>query len=387
MKLGGIAALVVLACLCGCAGPSQQNGSATALDSAEAVQGDSLAWPSRIASGVRSLAAPDFPCGRNPAGEIRCWTTDWLEPVLDRTRASQPGAVIAQWQATHTSPVAPGAVSGNRGRPPEHRLLSARQELLEVIWPDAPTPFGSPGPDFERTVTAASVHRDGGCVSFGADVLCWGGPFDTWAPRQTYQLPGRATELSASRERHQIWCCYGGCYNERGHACAVLESGRVACWGASRVGQLGDGSRVSGPRGPVLVEGLRDIRQVAAGTHHTCALSEDGRVWCWGYGIDGQLGDGEHGVRARPTAVVGVTSAVSVHSGDYHSCARLADGDTICWGDPIARGMKRRRGGAHDPFPARLALPDGRRIADLALGGGYTCALDTSGDVWCGGYP
>ena len=75
------------------------------------------------------------------------------------------------------------------------------------------------------------------------------------------------------------------------HTCALLEGGRVQCWGANDVGQLGfsieeipeDESLLPGLV-PVDVDRLPEASVVSAGYYHTCALTEIG-VMCWGEGF------------------------------------------------------------------------------------------------------
>lgn len=68
------------------------------------------------------------------------------------------------------------------------------------------------------------------------------------------------------------------------HACARLVSGAVQCWGENDVGQLGDGTKTDSAT-PVAVFGLRGLgktTRIAADGERTCALLENGHVWCWG---------------------------------------------------------------------------------------------------------
>ena len=49
---------------------------------------------------------------------------------------------------------------------------------------------------------------------------------------------------------------------------------------------------------------------VSAGTVHTCAVATDGRVYCWGFGDLGALGNGSSTSSLRPVAVAGDPVAV-----------------------------------------------------------------------------
>ena len=68
------------------------------------------------------------------------------------------------------------------------------------------------------------------------------------------------------------------------HQCAVSKKGRVLCWGSGESGQLGDGRLVSVHEKPHIVKGIEDAVAVDVGNKHSCALSKDGTVRCWGSG-------------------------------------------------------------------------------------------------------
>ncbi|MBK8050713.1 MAG: hypothetical protein IPK16_28555 [Anaerolineales bacterium] len=66
------------------------------------------------------------------------------------------------------------------------------------------------------------------------------------------------------------------------HTCALLESGAVVCWGDNTYGALGDGTTTS-HNTAVAVSGLdHDVVALAASQSATCALRQDGSVSCWG---------------------------------------------------------------------------------------------------------
>jgi alpha-tubulin suppressor-like RCC1 family protein len=89
------------------------------------------------------------------------------------------------------------------------------------------------------------------------------------------------------------------------HTCALgaLDS-LVYCWGANDVGQLGTGSTGASRSAPQIIDAPPGVRftKLSVGALHTCAItSQDGAIYCWGQGVDGQLGAG--GTANSPSAL------------------------------------------------------------------------------------
>jgi alpha-tubulin suppressor-like RCC1 family protein len=114
--------------------------------------------------------------------------------------------------------------------------------------------------------------------------------------------------------------------------CALLPDGRVKCWGQNHGGQLGDGTGKDS-NVPVLVSGVANAVAVSAGYGHGCAVLATGTIQCWGRS---SLGDGSGSTSLVPVGVAGITNAVAVTCGsgelDGHDCAVLSDGTVKCWG-------------------------------------------------------
>lgn len=87
------------------------------------------------------------------------------------------------------------------------------------------------------------------------------------------------------------------------HACAVINTGDVHCWGAGERGQLGNGLAPPQQNRATMVTGLVGAMAISAGPQHTCALVSDGTVWCWGDNAFGELGDGTAENRFVPVQV------------------------------------------------------------------------------------
>ena len=118
------------------------------------------------------------------------------------------------------------------------------------------------------------------------------------------------------------------------HACVIDAAGAVLCWGDNAFGQLGNGA--AGPeaaRVPVPVQGLPGPAvMIAAGGGHSCAVV-GAAVYCWGWNVQGQLGDGTITDRLTAVAVGGLPGVPTVLTlGDVSSCALMVNGEALCWG-------------------------------------------------------
>ena len=118
-------------------------------------------------------------------------------------------------------------------------------------------------------------------------------------------------------------------------SCALLTDGTVKCWGSNNTSnQLGDGTSTNRAT-PVSVVNLSGAVDVGAGGSHACAVLASGGVRCWGENDNGRLGDGNTGGninRSSSVVVTGLSDAIAVDSGGAQSCALRANGALSCWG-------------------------------------------------------
>ncbi len=161
-------------------------------------------------------------------------------------------------------------------------------------------------------------------------------------------------------------------------SCARLAGGRVYCWGANAVGQLGRGSAAASNTA-VQVMGLEDAVDLDAGTVHACAVRATGRVVCWGDGGNGRLGDGFKMDRLAPVETA-VTDAVRVATGGEHTCALRVGGLLSCWG----RNDRGQLGVAGGDLAVATEVTLPLRVVDVSGGGKHSCAIleDGSGLCW-----
>src|SRR3989339_523895 len=119
------------------------------------------------------------------------------------------------------------------------------------------------------------------------------------------------------------------------HTCGIRKNdSRVLCWGYGNYGQLGNGG-FSTLGNPTLINDTSAYKSISAGDYYTCGIRKnDSRVLCWGFGGNGELGDGGTENNLIPTLTTDTSAYKKIATGDYHSCGiRANDSRVLCWGD------------------------------------------------------
>jgi alpha-tubulin suppressor-like RCC1 family protein len=173
------------------------------------------------------------------------------------------------------------------------------------------------------------------------------------------------------------------------HSCAVTPAGAAYCWGEDRMGALGDGSRDTNRLVPARVLGGLAFRVVSAGgvdSGHTCAVTNAGAGYCWGYALFGRLGDGTSSVGAAvtPDAVADTFRLAAVSAGYEDACGLAVSGALWCWGNGADGELGN---GAFDTYSlAPVRVGGGLSFVAVSAGGQHVCGIAAGGAGYCWGY-
>ena len=256
---------------------------------------------------------------------------------------------------------------------------------------DVVRPLAATLPVEADQVTAGGAHSCavGRAVLSGGvdDFVCWGSDQagqlgDNGDEDRSLPTPIKPSQLPGSVSAGAL------------HTCAIDQAARLWCWGRGSSGQLGPGHLVDTPfpTEVALPSGASQATAVASGNAHSCVLASPddglgGEILCFGDNSYGQLGDGTMISRPTPALVsLGPTGvrATAVTAGGGHTCAVDVTGQLWCWG----RGDSGQLGdgaGVNQPTPTPVSLPGGPTVRSLSAGGAHTCAVDQAGGVWCWG--
>jgi alpha-tubulin suppressor-like RCC1 family protein len=299
-------------------------------------------------------------------------STEGPIPELPVTSPEQSAAPAGSVPEPHVTAIATGAMHAcalfNTGKVKCWGSNSAGQ-LGDGTYQSRSTPAEVPGLENVTAIAAGGSHTcallaDGAVKCFGDNFYgqLGDGTLDKrWTPTPVSGLKD-AVSIAAGDE----------------HTCAITKEKKAKCWGKNLYSRLGSGIADRVLKTPVDVIDLGgEPLSIAPGYEHTCAVIEPGRVQCWGHNADEQVGDGTTIDRKVPTDVTDLKpGVVSVATGFANSCALTEAKSVICWG----------WNGWQD-YSSEMRGIDGldKNISAVAVGIDHICGLTQEGKVKCTG--
>ena len=170
------------------------------------------------------------------------------------------------------------------------------------------------------------------------------------------------------------------------HSLALTDEGKVYAWGYNANGQLGNGTTVNSylpvgvdTSGPLF--GKRVVA-ISAGANHSAAVTDDGLVFCWGLGTSGQLGNSYSLSSSTPvgvttTGVLAGKTVTAVACELNSNVVLTSSGEVFCWGIGTS-GQLGNAASLTSNIPVAAAIPGvpgTRTVTKITAGGNFAVAL------------
>ena len=176
-------------------------------------------------------------------------------------------------------------------------------------------------------------------------------------------------------------------------ACGLTYTDRVYCWGDNTYGQLGDGTTVTRDYA-VPIENTDGTPSTLRFTnlygswHTVCGLTTTQDAYCWGWGREGVMGNGDANSRSYPTRVSNGQNGSGKWSKlamlNYTTCgigASSTAGLIYCWGGNHQYNF----GNGNTNASYTPIQSTGSNYTDIAGGSHHVCGIALSSSIWCWG--
>ncbi|MFE3249307.1 RCC1-like domain-containing protein [Streptomyces sp. NPDC059209] len=163
------------------------------------------------------------------------------------------------------------------------------------------------------------------------------------------------------------------------HALALDTSGQVYSWGDNAYGQLGNNRTGDSRTAPDRVQGMPKVKQISAGCDFSLALLENGKVYAWGRGVYGQLGNGSRATSSVPRQVQGLENIAKIDAGCHHALALTADDTVKSWGYNLY-GQLGNSSTKSATLPVDVDWVEG--VSDIEAGAFHNYVQTSDSNVW-----
>jgi len=230
------------------------------------------------------------------------------------------------------------------------------------------------------TFSAISAGQESTCGLATTGVYCWGhmpiaGNESYWTWPVIYSTPQQITSFAGYKSLsvgQEYFCAHFG----------TPPWSETDCYGENHYGNINqDTAQWPNSRGIMLGTSLGNSTMgVSASADYTCANQASGVVLCFGWGKEGELGNGQLGQFWQAQLVGNGQRLSGVTTGTYHACALDPNGLAYCWG-AYQFGDLNAPGVWTTPAPV-LGSPS---FVAIAAGTNHTCGIGTDNHIWCWG--
>ncbi|XP_069780317.1 probable E3 ubiquitin-protein ligase HERC1 isoform X3 [Narcine bancroftii] len=197
----------------------------------------------------------------------------------------------------------------------------------------------------------------------------------------------QSTAKKLAFDPHRNICKISSSKGSDGHTLAITTEGEVFSWGDGDYGKLGHGNSAT-QKYPKLIQGPllgKIVVCVSAGYRHSASVTSDGELYTWGEGDFGRLGHSDSHSRNLPSLVKDVSSVGQVACGSSHTLAVSQDGRTV-WSFGGGDNGKLGHGDTNRVYqPKVIEGFQGLYIRKICAGSQSSLALTSAGQVFAWG--
>lgn len=288
-------------------------------------------------------------CGIAVGGQAYCWGRNDFGQLGNGTLTSSPSPSAVSGGLTFSSINTPGATTC--GVTSKGAAYCWGANAYGSLGNGSDTPSSTPVPVAGNLIfSSLSSSGEFACgVTTSGEGYCWGN-------NQFGQLGNSGTANSAIPVRVSGGHVFSRIKIGNASACGLTTSSNLYCWGINHNGEFGNGSPSSGSSTPVLAAGGLKLVTFDAGAGSYCGLTATGTAYCWGFGLQGQLGNGTAGFSYSPAPVSGEHTFVSISAG-LAVCGLTTEGAAYCWGSNSSGELGNPTAYPQSPIPVRVFPP------------------------------
>lgn len=167
----------------------------------------------------------------------------------------------------------------------------------------------------------------------------------------------------------------------------AIKNKSTFAWGSNTSGALGDNSTIDTGSPESICGTNKTFCVIAVGnvaTNHASAIDRYGRVWTWGSGTSGGLGNNQTGPRSTPVSICGaVKTFCKIYTGQNRVTAIDQFGRAWSWGSG-AFGALGINLAANRSTPVSVCGAV-KTFCEIALGNAHAVILQNNGRLWSWG--